>query len=173
MKSTVSAFIYLDIKTRLPDQYIHMYERITSAMGLEWKTPYLDCSIVEYAAAIPEPESLVEFETASYLKKIFSEVFPKEVVNRPKRVRRNYLNSWVVDTGLNMIFPLLRKGALAEEGLIDGSWIEQKTASVDLQRRHFNQLFALLVLEIWYRLYINRAPTKTPPKISVKDLLLE
>lgn len=171
--STVSRFIYLDMKTRLPDQFIHQYERLTMAQHLEWKTPYLDRSIVEYAVQLPEPETLEEFETASYLKQIFRSTFPKEFVDRPKRMRRNILNAWLVESGLIDIFPLLKKGTLVDTGLIDEEWLENVTKSEELQRRHFNLLFAVLVLELWFRLYINRPVLKRPPKIGVKELLLQ
>ena len=77
----VSACAYLDMKTRLPDHYILQYDRLTSAYGLDWRCPYLDKDLIEYAAAIPEPEN----ESNTYLKELYRGRFPDHLVESLKK----------------------------------------------------------------------------------------
>jgi asparagine synthase (glutamine-hydrolysing) len=171
VKSLVSSFIYIDVKTRLADLYIAQYDRLTSAFGLDWRTPFLDEYIIEYLAGFAEPENLVDKDTASCLKIILRDVFPPDVINRPKRTRKNFLKSWLEHTELPSLFPLLQKGVLVEAGIISPHWLESNIATPDKQRAAFPYLWAVLALEIWYRLYINFPTDEQCHYMSLKQLL--
>lgn len=173
IQSNVSSFLYFDVKTRLPDAFILQYERLTRACGLTWHTPFLGKSLVEYAASLPEPESLLESETASYLKPLVQDIFPESFTKRPKKTRKHLLSSWVEHQGVFDVFQLLLHGTLVETGLISQKWLSQQLVTSDQMRNAFPQLFALLNLEIWFKLFINRSITAFPPSISLKDLLQE
>lgn len=171
IKSIVSSFLYFDVKTRLPDLFMLQYERLTAAFGLDWRTPFLSAPIVEYLAGFTEPENLQERDTASALKIILRDVFPPEVTNRPKRTRRQFLRPWVELSDLPYLFGLLSRGTLVEAGIVDPGWIENHNANPDKRRAAFPYLWAILALEVWYRLYINYPPLMTPPEITLKELL--
>jgi asparagine synthase (glutamine-hydrolysing) len=171
VKTLVSSFIYMDVKTRLPDLYIMQYVGLTSAFGLDWRAPFLDEYIIEYLAGFAEPENLVDRDTASCLKIILRDVFPPDVINRPKRTRKNFLKSWLEYTELPTIFPLLQKGVLVEAGIISPAWLENNIATLDKQRAAFPYLWAVLALEVWYRLYINFSTDSQCHLMSLKQLL--
>ncbi|NGX58461.1 MAG: Asparagine synthetase [glutamine-hydrolyzing] 1 [Chlamydiae bacterium] len=171
IKSRVSSFIYLDFKTRLPDLYIAQYERLTAAHGLDWRAPFLDRDIIELLASFPEPSDLKEKDTASILKGMFSHIFQDELLNRPKKTRKNFLSSWVMDAGLVEIFQLLQTGALVESGIIDEVWILSVTCTPEQCEKYFRNLWSLLVLEVWFRLFINFPVTAECPNLTLKELL--
>jgi asparagine synthase (glutamine-hydrolysing) len=157
------------MKTRLPDHYILQYDRLMNAHGLDWRTPYLDKDLIEYAAAIPEPEN----ESSTYLKDLYRGKFPDSLIDRPKKTRRNFLNSWVHKSELKELFPLLRNGTLVNTGLISKKWIEQMCERDETMESAFRFLFSVLILELWFKIYINRPLTFSAPKQSVRDLLSE
>lgn len=165
----VSACAYLDIKTRLPDHYILEFDRFTSAFDLDWRTPYLDTELIEYAASIPEPEA----EASTYLKDIFRSDLKGAIIDRPKRTRRNFLNQWVPISDLEEIFPLLMNGTLVNTGLISKKWLQKMCVCEETMENAFRFLFSVLILELWFKMYINRPLTFSAPYQSVKDLLLE
>ena len=164
----VSACVYLDMKTRLPDHYILQYDRLMTANGLDWRTPYLDKDLIEYAASIPEPDT-----ESTYLRDLYRGKFPDYLVDRPKKTRRSFLNDWVNRSELKELFPLLKNGTLVNTGLISKKWVEQMCEREETMESSFRFLFSVLILEIWFRIYINKPLTCTPPKQSVRDLLLE
>lgn len=166
-KSNVASYGYFDVKTRLADRYLLQYERLTAAHGLDLYTPFLDQELIEYMAGILEPADLTASGTAAYLKEILSKVYPPSVIDRPKVSRPHFLASWMPQ--FKEIFKLLLDGALVENGIISRRWLQGA-----LNRpSNFPYLWSILVLEIWYRLFINNPISRTPPELSVKDLLLK
>lgn len=173
IKSKVSSYLYFDVKTRLPDCYLLQVERLTAAHGLDWETPYLDRDVVEFLAGLPEPDQLSEQDTARFLKTLLQDHFPEQLLNRPKRTRTDFLKPWMDDPQIYQVFNLLSKGALIENNLISPSWLSYQLQNPAHLHQSFKILFGLLMLEIWFRLYINRPVTSSPPSISVSDLLKE
>jgi len=171
IQSRVSSFQYLDFKTRLPDLYTAQYERLTSANGLDWRAPFFDREVIEFLAAFPEPSTLQERETASILKALFKDAFPEELLYRPKKTRRDFLNPWVLESDLFKMFQFLRTGALVESGIIDENWIVTVTTTPQQCQKWFKYLWTLLVLEVWFRLFINIPVTKECPTTSLMELL--
>jgi asparagine synthase (glutamine-hydrolysing) len=171
--SPVSALLYFDVKTRLPDAYILQYERLTRAFKLCWQTPFLNRKLFEYAASLPEPEALRESETAAYLKPLLQGVFPEAFLSRPKKTRKHFLANWVDHQDIADVFHLLLKGTLVETGYISEKWLAEQLANPDQMRNAFPQLFAILTLEVWFRIFVNRTITPSPPGMSLKELLQE
>ena len=100
-------------------------------------------------------------------------VFPPVVIDRPKVIRKNFLSSWIEKTQLPEIFHLLARGTLVETGMISRPWLLSQIATPQKRAKAFPYLWAILSLEIWFRLYINAPMTSEPPTISLKDLLAE
>lgn len=167
-KSSIASYLYLDVKTRLVDCFILQYERFTTAHSLDWYTPFLDRIVIEYLATLYDPEVLIDSSTADQFKKILKTVFPEKFVNRPKVNRPNFLNRWTPT--FRNVFQSLQKGMLVENGIISEEWIHNALLSPKVP---FRILFSILVLEIWYRLFINQSIVPIPPELSVQDYLNE
>lgn len=171
LPSSVSSFLYFDIKTRLADNYILQYDRITSAFSLDWKTPYLDRNLIEYVATLPEPEYLQEKESGYYLKELLRGKIPDEVLLRPKKTRRDFLKEWIVKDPVLSCLKLLPSGSLVEAGLISREWIFKCLDEMDSNPESYRYLWATLSLEVWFRLYITNPMTTKAPTMSVFELL--
>lgn len=171
--SHVSSLLYFDVKTRLPDLFIHQYERLMSVHGVQWQTPFLDKNLIEYLAEIPAPETILESQTAYYLKPLIEDTFPRSFISRPKRTRKNFLASWLDYEEFAHLFFLLRRGTLVETGIISEQWIEEQLGSMDQMKLNFSKLFAVLALEVWFRLFINRAISPSAPSITLEQLFQE
>lgn len=169
LPSHVASYLYFDVKTRLPDSYLLQYERLTSAHGLDFFTPYLDQNIVEYMAGIFEPDNLDPSETGAYLKEMLKNIYPEKVVNRQKVNRPYFLAGWIDQPKLREVFQLLTKGLLVENGIISKKWLQETL--LGHSRGSFQHLWSVLVLEIWYRLFVNQSIAPTAPDYSVKELL--
>lgn len=171
--SPIASYIYLDVKTRLPDQYMLEVERVTAAFAMQWHTPFLDKNVVEFSATIPIEQSLQESNTASTLKTIMKTMFPPSIVNRPKRRRNDFLKEWTENSDLHIIFTELTKGTLVEVGIIDDQWLAEAVRSPKTRKENFHYLWSILTLEVWFKLYINRPMSPIVPNITVRDLLQE
>jgi asparagine synthase (glutamine-hydrolysing) len=170
IRSEVSSFLYFDVKTRLPDAYILQYDRLTTAFGLEWQAPYLSREVVEYLARISGPDLAIH-DTAECFKKILSPQLSETVINRKKVLRPHFLESW--SDSLFPVFELLRGGTCVDTGLISGTWLEETLESSSKRQKSFKYLWAIMILEIWMRLFITRPIRSEPPEATVLELLSE
>jgi asparagine synthase (glutamine-hydrolysing) len=141
---------------------------MTAAHRLDWHTPFLNRNIVEYLAGLPEPQELEETETALFLKALIKDIFPPQIVNRPKRIRRTFLSSWALEPEIGEVFQKLTSGTLVETGLISKSWLEEQLKHKQVS---FRYLWAILMLELWFKLYINHPIASQPPDVSINELL--
>jgi len=174
IKSNVGSYMYFDVKTRLPDNYMLQYGNLTAAHQLHWKTPYLDRQIIEYLASLAGPNALQEKETALFLKGILRNIYPECIVNRSKTTRKDFLNSWSDQPQLQEVFKLLPRGQLVETGIISGRWLTKQVNHIGKTPESFRHLWSILVLEIWYRLFISRPISlESSQKINVVALLRE
>lgn len=173
IKSNVASYMYFDVKTRLPDNYIFQYDRLTSAHGLLWKAPFLSRPLVEYLAGLNEPEVLGESDTAQFLKSILQDIYPENFIKRPKKTRRQFLSSWAEEPELHKAFQLLGKGRLVESGLITHEWLKAVLATPETRVANFRLLWAVLILEIWFRLFISNPIPHKVPSVSLITLLSE
>lgn len=169
--STVSAYMYLDVKTRLADSALHQYDRLLSAHQLNWHAPFLAKSIVEYLASLPAPDQLKEKDPFSIIKELLKNTFPPSVINRSHRSHIDLMKQWSEFSGLSQHFQKLTKGSLVETGIISERWLKQQLATTETRKKAFTQLWALLQLEIWFRLFINSSVQSHPPQTNLEDLL--
>lgn len=169
--SPVSSFLYFDVKTRLADSYILQYDRLTVAQDVDWRTPFLSRELIEYLATMPSPQEISSNETFPLLKPLLKNTLPASFLQRPKRTRKDFLKSWVELSGLSPLFHLLSRGTLVEQGLLSGPWVKRQVATTERQQEAFPQLWGLLILEIWFRLYINSPTSPQPPDLDIHDLL--
>jgi len=84
-----------------------------------------------------------------------------------------FLRNWIIGSELKDIFSLLQDGTLVETGIISKIWLQNKIQKLETDRYAFKHLWAVLLLEIWFRLFINRATQPNPPEVSVEKLLRE
>lgn len=173
IKSRVASRLYLDVKTRLPDWYILKFDRITAAFGLQWETPYLNAELFQYLAQFASPDKLNEQDAASYLKTNLRSQFPDSVIDQLQSSRQGVIRSWVADPQVVEAFSLLQQGTLINIGLLSPAWLKREIADCAWRPDCFKHLWALLTLEVWYRLFIGRTPPNTAPHTSVLDLLRE
>jgi|688.fasta_scaffold60262_4 asparagine synthase (glutamine-hydrolysing) len=164
MHSPVSAFLYLDVKTRLADSCMLKMERLISAHNMEWQTPYLDSRLFEYAAEIIDDQCF-EKEAKAYLEKMIKPTTAQKIFQRQK----NTLFSRLADSeAFKEICHLLEQGTLADTGFISKPWLKKQISQTE---KSFKILWSVLILEIWFRLFIDRPLSIKAPDVSLKDLL--
>lgn len=171
IKPGVASYLYFDVKTRLPDNYILQVDRCTGAHALDWRTPFLDQKIVEYLATVPEPEVLLPKEVAIHLKNIMRGTLSDTILNRPKVSRSYFLNDWIRHPDHRNIFTALLNGALVETGIVSQTWMKKAYTSFDSSPKIAYQFFAILQLEIWFRLFIHAPIRDTPDLVTTEEFL--
>lgn len=157
--------LYVDLKTWLPNDILVKMDRMAMANSLEVRSPLLDHHVIEFAAGLPS-EMKYHGRTSKYLLKRFAERrVPPSVIHRPKMGFSIPLASWL----RGELRPMGEDLLLSDRALgrsyfqaetIRGMWDRHQRG----ERNHSHHLWALMVLELWHRLFIDEsAPTDVAP----------
>jgi len=149
--------LYLDMITYLPEDLLVKMDIATMANSLEARVPFLDHKFMELVAGIPSHLKLKGTKSKFILKTAFKDFLPDAVFKRRKmgfgvpvsRWFRNELKDYVYDILLDP--RTLKRGYFRREGverLLDDH--------IALRYDHSSKIWALLFLEIWFRVFIDR-----------------
>jgi len=144
-------WLYLDIKTILPDEMLTKVDRTTMAVGLEARVPFLDHEIVEYAMTIPGELKMKGKEGKVILKRIMEPYLPKDILYRKKQGFGVPIADWFRGELYDYARTCLSKKRLQRQGLFDPSAIDRMlTAHKENPRIDYSmQINALICLELW------------------------
>jgi len=152
----LDAALLNDLMTYLPNDLLVKVDIATMANSLEARSPFLDHKLIEFAASLPENLKMRGFRTKSLLKKVASRLVPKEVIYRRKmgfgvpvgKWFRNEMKGFVKDVLLAE--RSLKRGIVRPE--IIQTYVSEHTAG---ERDHAFQVWSLLMLELWFREFID------------------
>jgi len=153
----VDRSLYGDFCTYFPDQLLAKADTASMAHSLEARSPLLDTEMMEFAATIPTAIRLRGWETKHLLKRLASRFVPADVLYRRKRGFVMPAARWL----RGAMAPYLR-AALDHGSFHDRGWLRPEFTKRLLDEHQHgvrdwgDQLFTLLVLEIWARLALDR-----------------
>ena len=76
---------YIDQETYLPDDILTKVDRMSMAVSLECRSPFLDHRVVEFAATLPYEAKICPQGRGKYiLRNLLSRYLPTELYDRPK-----------------------------------------------------------------------------------------
>lgn len=160
----VDRALYGDFSTYFPDQLLAKADVASMAHSLEARSPLLDTEMIEFAATIPTDLRLRGWETKHLMKRLAAKFVPREVLYRRKRGFVMPASRWLRGT----LAPHLRC-ALDSPSFHDRGWVRpeftRRILDEHLSGAHDwgDQLFTLLVLEIWARLALDGTLQRTDP----------
>lgn len=149
--------LYVDIHSYLTEDLLVKVDIATMANSLEARVPFLDHRFMELVAGIPSHFKLKGSKTKFILKRAFSDLLPEVILKRKKmgfgipvsRWFRNELKEYVYD--VLMDDKTIRRGYFKK-----GSIKRLLDEHVALRYDHSAKIWALLLLETWFRVFIDR-----------------
>ncbi|MET0153174.1 MAG: asparagine synthase (glutamine-hydrolyzing) [Candidatus Binatia bacterium] len=148
--SPLSRVLDLNFRTYLLDDLLPKADRCSMAHGLELRSPFLDTTVMEFAASLPDGLKLRRGATKVVLRRAFRDLLPEEIQRRGKMGFGIPLPDWFRNEWRPLVEArLLDPGARLYEWLRPEpvrSMAEQHFAEAS---DHGHQLWALLTLETW------------------------
>jgi asparagine synthase (glutamine-hydrolysing) len=151
-RDAVTAASLVDVMTYLPCDLCNKVDIATMAHGLECRQPFLDHRVVEFAVGLPLSLKLRHRRGKWLLREAFGSMLPAEVFRRPKQGFGVPLDYWLRGDLRSLLHdvllspPALGRGYFRPEAV--RALIDEHLAS---KRDHSARLWALLVLEMWQR----------------------
>lgn len=160
----LNRIIYADLKTSLPDDLLALTDRMSMAASIECRAPFVDYELIELARRIPASLKIRGMTLKYLLKKAVAPWLPREVTHRKKRGFGAPVGSWLRQDLQPLIHDLLSEEQLRRRGLMHWPAVENILRAHQEQRRDYtDQIFALLLLETWCRIYLDGLDWKSAP----------
>jgi asparagine synthase (glutamine-hydrolysing) len=153
-QNNLNKMLYVDTKTWLPDDLLVKADKMTLVNSLELRVPLLDHKVLEFAAGLPTNYKLGGFTTKYILKKAFSNKVPKEILYRRKTGFPVPYESWFRNDLKNNISDILMDKRTLQRGYFKKKAIENLIKQNSTQVDYSREIFSLLVLELWHRIFI-------------------
>ena len=152
----LSRVLYVDFKTWLANDILVKVDRMSMACSLEVRAPLLDHKIVEFAARLPASLKYRGSVSKYLLKRHLEGRLPQAVVHRPKQGFELPLAGWLRGELREVAYDLLFSRQAVGRGYVrpqavKGIWDAHQRRS----RNHAAQIWALMVLELWHRAYLD------------------
>jgi asparagine synthase (glutamine-hydrolysing) len=148
---------YADMMAYLPGDLLVKVDRMAMAHSLEGRSPFLDHKLMEFAATIPVDIKFKHRKLKYILKKTGAELLPASILNRRKMGFGVPISHWFRTSLKRMMQNVLDESRLVAEGYFEQDavmsfWDEHIAGRAD----HSYRLWTLLMLELWYRCFIDR-----------------
>ena len=154
---------YADIHGYLPDDLLVKVDVATMAHGLEGRSPFLDHELMACAAAIPAAQRMNGLRTKSLLKSVMASRLPREILGLPKRGFAVPIEHWLRHELKELAYDTLTSARAKARGLFRPQSVARLLDEHMAGRRaHHDRIWALLMLELWFVMWIdgNGVPEK-------------
>ncbi|MFX0195704.1 MAG: asparagine synthetase B family protein, partial [Candidatus Hodarchaeota archaeon] len=152
----LSRMLYVDTKLHLPDDLLARGDKLSMAVSVEARVPFLDHKLVEFAASLPPHLKLRRLTRKYLLKKVSRIWLPPKIIERKKQGFPVPISVWFRKEVRPFVRDILSPAAIKRRGLFNPEYVEQllneHEAGLD---NHGSFLFGLLSVELWHRLFID------------------
>jgi asparagine synthase (glutamine-hydrolysing) len=149
---------YLELKLRLPELLLMRVDKITMAVSVEARVPFLDHELVEYAMGVPRKLKVEGRSGKHVLKRALEQVLPRDVLYRRKRGFGAPVTRWFRGRTGGELESLLMNSTMRRRDFFDYDFVARLVADHRSGARDWGfHLWALLNLSLWYERWIERA----------------
>ncbi len=144
--------LYVDIKTCLPDHMLTKVDRMSMAVSLEARVPFLDHRLVEFSATIPPSLKMTLMTLKALVKNAMCELLPREILKRHKQGFLLPIDSWFRHELRDYAQEFFSDATLREQNFFAPKYVKQLLHEhLENKKNHGERLFMLILFQIWYK----------------------
>jgi asparagine synthase (glutamine-hydrolysing) len=154
-KESLNQMLYWELKYFLADHNLNYTDKMSMAVGVEVRVPFLDKDLVDFSTKIPVHFKMKGSETKYILKKAMEPYLPKDIIYRPKTGFGAPVREWITKDLRPMIDERLSKKNIEKWGIFEHSAIQQLVD--DNQRGKIDasySIWALLAIQSWLEQFV-------------------
>ena len=149
-RTPLASSLYVDVKSYLCDNCLVKVDRMSMAVSLEARVPFLDKELVELAFMVPDSLKLARGETKRLLKTIAAGVIPPECVYRPKEGFSIPMKHWLGTQFRPLMEDLLDRRKLRSQGIFCPDMVQALIKEhLTGVANHSHLLWALMIFQAW------------------------
>ncbi len=152
--------LYLDYKTYLPDDILHLADRLGMAHSIEVRVPFVDHLFVERAFPIPDRRKIGWGRKKHLLRRALRRRLPAPHLRAPKRGFVGPTAAWLRNELRPLLEDELSAARVRRLGYFEPVVVE-RLMTEHFSGRHNREgvLWALLCFSVWHRLFAERHAT--------------
>ncbi len=164
----VERILDADVRTYLADDLLVKVDIATMAHALEGRSPFLDHELMEFAAALPSALKVRGGEKKRLLRRLAAKRLPEQLLSLPKKGFGVPIDHWFRHELRDFARDTLLDGRLAGRGYFDMRVVARMLEDHASGRATWHlQLWNLLMLELWHRMFIDARPGGPPPRPAI------
>jgi asparagine synthase (glutamine-hydrolysing) len=157
-QSDLDRQLYIDLKLAISDNDLFKVTRMTEAVGITVRFPFLDQRLAEFAATVPAHIKMRGRELRSFFKKAYADLLPTEIRTKQKHGFGLPIPVWLrTDKQLNeMMYDLVLSPQSLQRGYFRKKALEKLIECHKTDKTSFygTTLWNLMTLELWHRIYL-------------------
>jgi len=146
----VTNALNFDINEYLPDCLLTKEDRASMAVSLEVRVPFLDHTLVEFAAKIPSRLKIKRTDKKHILKKAFSDILPRRILYRRKQGFSvplvHYFRNELKDFAYKEIFDS-GEFDYYDKNFLENLWRKHQKGYADYSRL----FWSIIMFNLWYK----------------------
>jgi asparagine synthase (glutamine-hydrolysing) len=154
--SPLARMLTLEQRFFLADHNLIYTDKMSMAVGVEVRVPFLDIELVDFASRIPDNFKQRGAVSKWVLKKAMESYLPLELIHRPKTGFGAPLRRWMRHELRPLLGDLLSGESLRRRGLFEPAAVQRLIDANDSGRLDVSHtLLSLLCIEIWCRRFVD------------------
>ena len=152
----VNRLLDLDIQTYLTDDILTKVDIASMAHSLEVRCPLVDQELMVFAASLPGALKLRGLTTKFILREVAKPLLPEKILARRKQGFGLPVDRWLREDLAPLSRDVLLDQTARERGIFNPAAIETLLSQHQRGEPRGDQIWALMMLELWYRAFIDR-----------------
>jgi len=153
--------LYLDQKLFLPCLNLENSDKTSMANSVEMRVPYLAKALVERVAAIPDRQKIHGLTRKFILREALNGRIPDAIIRRKKTGFNPPVRYWVRNNLKEYLHDVFSSRSFQQRGLFDLRMVTKLIEDNDNGvKDNALKIWALLVLEEWHRVFVDRSPVE-------------
>lgn len=155
-KSSLNQMLFWELRTFLVDHNLNYTDKMTMAVGVEARVPYLDLDLVAFSQKLPPKLKMKNGVTKYLLKKVAERYLPHDIIYRPKTGFGAPVRRWITQDLHTMIEDRLSSENLKKRGIFDADEVwklikDNKAGKIDASY----SIWSLLAIDSWYKQFVD------------------
>jgi len=153
--TTLNRLLYVDSKTYL-HELLMKQDQMSMAASLESRVPFLDHTLVEFTAQLPDRMKLRRWTTKYVLRQSMKGLLPEPILTRRKMGFPTPVGAWFRGAYRSVIDEYALGARSLERGVFDPAFVRNLVAEHQSGARdHSQRLWSLVNFEMWARQFID------------------
>jgi asparagine synthase (glutamine-hydrolysing) len=151
----LSYMMAIDYQTYMVDDILQKVDRATMSVSLEGREPFLDQTIIEWSARLPNEYKYHSGSKKYILKQIVHKYIPREMMERKKMGFGIPLEQWLQNELKDLVNEYLSDSYLDKHNFFNAGYVQNLVHSFYKGRTDlYLKIWHLLMFQMWYQKWI-------------------